>query len=266
MTSTKQSLRAVAVVVLFLSAGGFCNAQEAGLEPLQQAWGLGFQQVQFYHGNQTQAAMRAAASFEAAVFTALDSSNYPAPDPATLAWLAGRIPGLDTSLVRIVPPATVDSVMLQAAQAKLTYMDVLSEEAFRQQKLFYVPQDTLNQVDRKYISGLIAVSGHAEDGNPFQMQGFVAGKGRVELLYDRDDFSFKESGGHRFKVTNGGRVSAAIQGAGDITLEGLSAYGAPIFCPWAKIQRMTKESMYKVRVQTSCGTRGGNDVDPIRLR
>lgn len=265
MTSCRRFIKIGAFAAVVLSAARICAAQEAGLEPLQQAWGLGLQQVHFYQTNQAQAAMRAAQTFNAAVFTALDSSNYPAPDAATLAWLAGRIPGLDVSLVRTVPSDIADSVMHQAADARLTYMDVLSEEAFRQQKLFYVPQDTLNAIDRKYIAGLIPVSGQAEDHRPFQMQGFLAGKGRVELLYDRDNFSFKEDN-HRFKVTNGGRVSAAIQGPGDITIDGLSAYGAPIFCPWARIQRMTKESMYKVRVETSCGTRGGNDVDPVRLR
>lgn len=84
-------------------------------------------------------------------------------------------------------------------------------------------------------------------------------------MFDRGDFTFKEKK-DRFKVHGGGRVEVGIRGAGDISIDGLSAYGAPVFCPWAKIQRMTKESTYKIRVETSCGARGGNDIFPILLR
>ena len=192
-------------------------------------------------------------------------TSFPAPDPKTLAWLASRVPNLDASSVRLVPPAAAEEVMQKAVAAKATYLDVLSHQIFRGKELYYVPQSTLDQLHGKYVSGTVPVQGTSEDGKPFQMQGFLAGQNRVELLYDRAEFTFKEEG-HRFKVANGGRVASGIQGPGDVTVEGLSAYGAPVFCPWAKIQRMTKESMYKVKVVSSCGTRGGNDLHPVRTR
>ncbi|MEK7858654.1 MAG: hypothetical protein AAB320_05875 [Elusimicrobiota bacterium] len=191
--------------------------------------------------------------------------GFPPPDAQTLAWLVSRIPGLDAGKVHAVPLEAAEGVMQRAFTAKATYLDIFTDEAFRNGSAYYVSQAVLDALDRRYISGTVPVRGQTEDGKTFQMQGLVAGQGKVQLLFDRGEFTFKEDK-NRFKVHNNGRVEAGIRGAGDISIDGLSAYGAPVFCPWAKIQRMSKESMYKIRVETSCGARGGNDISPILLR
>ena len=199
------------------------------------------------------------------VFGAENWASFPPPDPQTLAWLVARIPGLDAAAVRVVSAEAADAFMRRAVDARTTYLDFLSDEVFRRKEIYYAPADVLNAVHRKYVSGTMPVQGRSEKDEDFQMQALVMGQGRVDILYDRDGFTFAE-GDQRFKIERGGRVTAIIQGAGDIGLEGLSAYGVPIFCPWANIQRMTKESMYKVRVETNCGSRDGNDLSPVRLR
>lgn len=255
----------LAAVVLVLAWSNPATAQaEPGLRPLQEALGFGRAEI---------AAFRKAREFRRA---ALQQSpqpliqpknwrGFPPPDAQTLAWLASRIPGLDAGKVRAVPLDAAAGAMQRAVAAKVTYLDIFTDEAFRKDEAYYVSQAVLDALDLKYVSGTVPVRGRAEDGKTFQMQGLVAGLGKVQLVFDRGDFTFKEKK-DRFKVHGGGRVEVGILGAGDISIDGLSAYGAPVFCPWAKIQRMTKESMYKIRVETSCGARGGNDISPILLR
>lgn len=194
-----------------------------------------------------------------------DWQQYPAPDPQTLAWLSSRIPGLDAANVRVVPMASVDALMQRAAAAQATYLDIFSDPGFGRTELYYAPVDVLNALHLKYVSGAMPIQGTAEDGKPYQIQAIVAGQGKVDILYERGDFSYKENN-NRFKVDKSARVTATKLGPGDIGLNGLSAYGAAIVCPWAKIQRMTKESALKMRVETSCGSRSGNDIRPVRIR
>lgn len=223
-----------------------------------------------YRGAQLQVqnfkALQAARQAEVALLA--DPQNwrqFPAPDAQTLAWLSSRIPDLDAANVRTVPLASADALMQRAAAAQTTYLDLFSDPAFGGQQLYYAPVDVLNAVHAKYLSGAMPIQGTAEDGQPYQIQAIVAGQGKVEILYERGDFSYKENN-NRFKVAPGARVSVRKLGPGDIALEGLSAYGAAIICPWAKIQRMTMQSAHKMRVETSCGSRNGIPVRPVRVR
>lgn len=255
--ATRQGL---AAALLFLAPGA--GALE-GLEPLQRALGAGREQVRMFEAYWTRERIAAAEP----VF-AIDTAawaKFPAPDAATLAWLASRIPGLDAANVRVVPADASDAAIRRAVASKITYLDVFSDDAFNRKELYFLSAETLQGIHRKFISGTIPIQGSQENGKPFSMQAFVAGQSRVQLLFDRNEFTFKDDG-NRLKIDNGGRVAAAVLGPGDISVEGFSAYGAPVFCPWAKIKRMTKESMYKVRVETSCGSRGGNNLEPVRAR
>lgn len=193
-------------------------------------------------------------------------SSLPAPDAQTLAWLSKRVPGLDTANVRLVSFDVADQVMTHAAGGRLTWMDVLSDPLSRGVQIYYVPLSALNRIEAKYYTGLVPVRGKTEDNKPFQMQGFVGGQGKVHLLFDWSEFSYRDpDDGKRFRIDNGGRLTATIRGPGDVGIQGFSAYGAPVFCPWARISRMTKTSMYKVRVETSCATREA-DLHAVRAR
>jgi hypothetical protein len=190
--------------------------------------------------------------------------QFEAPDAQTQTWLTRRIPGLDASKVRVVPPDVADGVMKQAVARGGTYVDLLSDAFFRKPELYYVSAGTLALLDHRYIAGTLQVSGTAEDGQPFQMLGLVLGGGRVHIIYDRG-FSYNDEG-KRFKIEPQARISATIMGPGDLGLDGISAWGKAVFCPWAHMQRISKESAYKVRVVTQCGARGGLDVKPVRNR
>lgn len=251
----------VSIAALIVTVPAWSASSERGLEPLQRAFAAGRLEMRRF-----QERPKPPQSALAAGLVELNRwSQLPAPDAPTLAWLSARIPGLDAGAVRVVPLDIAEAAMQRALVAKVTYLDILTDQAFRGQEIYYTPEPVLNELHRKYISGTMPIQGDDEDGKPFQMQALLAGQSKVDMLYDREKFTLKENG-TRFKVEKKGRIAATILGAGDIGLEGLSAYGAPVFCPWAKIQRMRKESMYKMHVETSCGSRGGNDVHPIRLR
>jgi hypothetical protein len=191
-------------------------------------------------------------------------SELPAPSAPVLEWLGRRVPGVDAPNVRVVPVDLALGVMERVVTAGGTYIDLFSDPAFRGKALYFTPLETLNEVDRKFIAGSMPIRGQAEDGKPFQLQGLLSGQGRVEFLYDRE-FQWKENG-HKFKIERGARLTATILQPGDVKIEGLFVYGKPIFCPWARVDRMTKESAYKVRIDTSCGSRGGNDLRPVQRR
>lgn len=246
------------MIALIASALMAANAAaDPGLAPLQAALAGGRVQVRSFQA--VQAARQAQ-------FTALADpdgwESFPAPDAQTLAWLSGRVPGLNAALVREAPLSVVDGLMTRAAAAKATYLDIFSDPAFSHPKLYYASAATLSAVHAKFVSGAMPIQGTGEDGRPYRIVGVVAGGGRVDILYDRGGFSYQENG-KRFKVDGAARVSARGLGPGDIALEGLSTYGAPVFCPWARIQRMTKEAAYKMRVETDCGNRSGNDIRPV---
>ncbi len=254
-----QWLTAVAIAALSF-AGTHAFGQEPGLAPLQSALLTG-EQMTF------QFPLRAQQQFGqggAGVLSTEQWKSLTAPDAATLAWLSEKIPGLDVANVRLVDFNSADMVMRRAVNAKATYMEVLSNEAFRRKELYFVPQDVLNRIDSAYISGTIPIRGQTENGKPFQMVGFVIGQSRVEMLFE-GDFSWKQDG-RRYRLTNHGHVAGRVLGDGDLGIDGVSTYGAPIFCPWARIQRLTKESVNTLRVQTNCGAKNGIDIQPVRAR
>lgn len=192
--------------------------------------------------------------------------QFPKPDAATLNWLAQRIPNLDKAAVRIIPADVAEQAMQWAAGQRTTYIDLLTDGTFGKREIYFAPNPLLRAVDAKYYSGTMPFNGRTESGHNFQMQGIVAGQGRVHILYDLQTFSYRDPDGDRFKVENGGRVSVSIRGRGDLGVDGLSVFGHAIFCPWSKIRRMVKDGPFTVKVESSCGNRDRNPLKPVRLR
>lgn len=193
-------------------------------------------------------------------------STLPAPDAATLAWLARRVPGLDLQKVRSVPPAKAQAVLQRAVSRRLTYLDLLTDESFRRDEIYFVPADVLAGIDQKYVTGAVPISGKAKDKKPFRMEGFLGGQGRLEILYDRQGaFEFKEDA-NWFKVDNGSRVSCRILAPADVAVEGMSVWAdLSVFGFYTKIERMVKEGADKARVYTAAGN-GTGDLRPIRSK
>lgn len=194
-------------------------------------------------------------------------SQLPPPDPKTVAWLASRIPGLNTAALRAVPLDPVDAILSRAAAAQASYLDIFTDAGLGRGKpaLYYLSQDVLASLEKKWVSGSMPATGTAKDGRPFHMQALVAGNGAVYILYDLDQFSFKD-GKIEFKITDSGRVAVTVLGAGDVGMKGVSACGCKgPFCGCAELQRMTKIAPDKVKVKTSRGDQTA-DLKAVRRR
>lgn len=202
------------------------------------------------------------------VFISLEAfSQLPSTDPKTAAWLASRIPGLNTAALKTVSADPVDAIMSRAAAARASYLDIFTDPGLGRGKpdLFYLSQDVLDRVDHKWVSGTLPVSGTTTDGHPFHMQGLVAGNGSVYILYDLMQFNYKD-GKNQFGITDGGRVTVSVLGAADVGVAGVRAHGCKgIFCGWADIQRITKIGAGTVKVKTSRGDQNAG-LDPVHLR
>ena len=186
-----------------------------------------------------------------------------APDAATLDWLSKRIPGLDAGTVRTLSMEAFDAMLTDAANRNLSPVDFFTDAGFRGREAYYVPQATLTSVFGRYeVRVLTAVSGHDTDGQPFQMSGLVLGGGRIDALYDRDDFTFVHPEFDNNRYTLAARVSQGILGPGDMTISGITAHVSFLH---ARIQRITKLSPTLARIKTSLGSRN-KPAMPIRRR
>ena len=185
-------------------------------------------------------------------------STPPTADDKTAAWLASRIPGLDAKSVLVSSFESADGVVGRVADAKGDYLDLLSDPLLSssQGSLYYLSQDVLARLDQKYEAGTLPVSGTTTDGRPFRMQGVVVGKGWVHYLYDQTkEFRFK-GGDFEFKVGDGGHVVTQTVAPADVTVAGIQGCGCVLFfCGCADIQRITKVSPGKLKIQTTRGPR-----------
>jgi len=188
--------------------------------------------------------------------------SLPVPDARTLAGLATRIPGLDTGKVRELTPEAIDQVLGEAVTRGYAAIDLFSDDGLRTDRVYYAPQQTLAQAFSKYLMRAITlISGRSDDGTPFHMQALVMGSGRVEMLYDQDQFTFDNplcEGSYTLRS----RVSHVVQAPGDLLVEGVVANVSLLH---ARVRRFVKISKDQVRVETSLGSRD-KPLFPIRLR
>lgn len=186
-------------------------------------------------------------------------------DENTLLWLSQRIKGLPPTMVRVVPSAAAQTAMDAAAEQQLSYLDLLTEDILREDKLYFVSRETLELLDAKFEISM-PITGKTTKNRDFKMQGFLMGQGRFYFIYNNDigDFAFKASG-QEYEI-QGGLVSSEILGWGDAKISGLKAKA--IF-DFTEIRRMTKASKaksgrYKINVETGdFGTRNGGELYPI---
>jgi hypothetical protein len=190
-------------------------------------------------------------------------ASLAAPDAATLQWLAGRVPGLDAASVRTLTLEAADALFSAAVAQDLTPLDFFTDPAFRAQGAFYLSRETAAALFARYeMHAITPASGTTTDDKPFVMQALLVGNGRIDMLYDQDDFSFRNPVLDDDRYTLAARVTERIQGPGDLSIEGVSVkYGIlkPI------IRRITKISSTEARVETNFGSRD-RPVLPIRRR
>ncbi|MFI5348257.1 MAG: hypothetical protein ACHQ2Z_01830 [Elusimicrobiota bacterium] len=175
-----------------------------------------------------------------------------APDAPTLAALSSRIPGLKTATVRVLTIEAADALLADAAARGQSPLDFFTDPGFRGEASFYLDQATMAALFAHYdIRGLTPPSGITKDGRPYAVQGFVVGGGRIDILYNLDQFTFENPvfPGHTYKLA--AHVIESIQGPGDIGIQGIWVrFG--LITP--EIERVTKLSPTKSRVETSYGS------------
>ena len=190
-------------------------------------------------------------------------NSLAAPDSATLEWLSRRIPALDESNIHTLTPEAFEAMFSEAVDRGLSPVDFFTDPGFRTKEVYYAPRAVLASVFARYeVRVLTAVSGNDTDGQPFQMVGLVLGGGRIDALYDRDDFTFLHPDFDNNRYTLAARVSQVILGPGDMSISGVTAHVA-IFSP--TIQRITRISPTVARIKTSLGSRN-KPAMPIRRR
>jgi hypothetical protein len=190
-------------------------------------------------------------------------ATLPAPTAATLSFLSSRIPGLNAGAVRVLPLEAADAMFAAAAARSESPLDFFTDSGFRGEAVFYVAQADVKTLFERYeIHVLTSPAGIAKDGKPFAMQALVLGGGRVDALYDRDQFDFENAlfPGHSYKAAS--RVTQRIQAPGDVAVEGVWVH-AGIVTP--RITRVVKLSATEGRVETNYGNRT-RPVTAIRRR
>lgn len=214
------------------------------------------------------AAAAAAAPGEGSVVPADLAASLPTPDATTLGWLVSRIPGLDASAVRLMTPAAADAVFSAAAAEGITGLDLFTDPAFRGRDAHYLPQALVARMfDRYEMRVLTPASGTTIDGRPFRMKGLMIGRGRIDVLYDLDQFSFDNPFFPDGEYKCAAHVVQTINGPGDLSIDGISVRVSVVLGIKvdAAIQRLVKTGPRQVRVDTDHGSRA-KSLSPIVRR
>lgn len=186
-----------------------------------------------------------------------------APDAPTLTWLAARIPGLRSADVRTLTVDAADAMFAKAVALGQSPLDFFTDPGFRGDAAYYLPQAAVQTLfDRYEVRVLTPASGTTADGRAFHMLGLVIGGGRIDALYDLDQFAFDHPLFPDYRYTLAARVTERIQGPGDLTVEGVSLKAGLVH---PVIKRIVKLSATNGRVETNYGARE-KPVSPIRRR
>ena len=181
------------------------------------------------------------------------------PDGAVLAWLGQRVPGLDLSAVRELPPEAAEAIFARGAARGTTPIDLFTDRGFRGREVFYIPRAAVERVFSVYeVRVLTLASGTAKDGQPFQLDALLAGAGRIEALYDRG-YTVANPYFADYTYNLEPRVTQAIAGPGDIRVSGITVNAIVR----ATIKRMVKVSPGEVEVEVD--TRFGAQTQRKRI-
>lgn len=184
------------------------------------------------------------------------------PAAPILAWLSARLPGLDAAMLRELPRAETLALIESARARQLSVLDVFTDAALREKKLYYLSRESLAEIDKNYeLHSLFPIQGRTLDGRPYFLQAIVMGASKVEMLYNLNNFIFKHPTftGHGGKFKFPSRVTQTITGPGLASLNNIRG-------PWnARIEKFVKLSPTRVRVVTSLSNED-SDLRPIRRK
>jgi hypothetical protein len=138
------------------------------------------------------AVLLAVLSVEPQVFHEPLCENLPEVRPEVKNWVAQVAPELVQVSVRELPEKTALDVFERAAAAGWGSVDVLTQGVFRERCTFYFSQESLLAVDAAFELDLVTVI-HGQDkmGRDFEMTALLAGRGKLVILYDRDEVLYR---------------------------------------------------------------------------
>ena len=170
------------------------------------------------------ALLLAALSVEAQVFPNPLCENLPEVRPEVNAWVAQVAPELAQVSVRELPEQTALDVFGRAAASGWGGIDVLTHDVFREPCTFHFSREALRAVDAAFLLELVTViRGQDKKGQDFEMTALLAGRGKLVVLYDRDEIVYRnEKLNRNFKLAS--RVEFETPAAGVLeNVQGLCA-------------------------------------------
>src|ERR1051325_4528908 len=130
-------------------------------------------------------------ALEASVFPDRMCENLPEVTPEVKAWVAEVAPELGEVSVRELSEETALGIFARAA-AGWGSVDVLTNSVFREPCTFYFSGEALRAVDAAFELDLVTViRGQDKKGKDFEMTAFLAGRGKLVALYDRDGIVYR---------------------------------------------------------------------------
>jgi hypothetical protein len=163
-------------------------------------------------------------ALKAQVFPEPLCENLPEVRPELKTWVAQVAPELAQVQVRELPEKTALDVFGRAAVAGWGSVDVLTNSVFREPCTFYFSRDALRAVDAAFVLDLVTViRGQDKKGNDFEMTALLAGRGKLVVLYGRDEIIYRnERLARDFKLAS--RVEFETPAAGVLeNVQGLCA-------------------------------------------
>jgi hypothetical protein len=196
--------------------------------------------------------------FPSAVWDGLQALDTP-----TFGWLLNRLPGLKIENIRSLPLEATRALMDDAVARGYSGTDLFSDGGLRSPISFLIRQDVLATIFEEYeVRVLNLATGMTLDGRRYDMQAMLLGNGRVEILYNLNDFEFENPYYPGTKYTFKNRLTYTIRGPGDLGVKGASLDHG-IIKP--TIERFVKVGPDKVRVETNWGART-KPLEPLLKR
>ena len=174
-----------------------------------------------------------------------DRLSKPAPEKiAPYITLAPELDGAK-SVIREVTLADIDPILTEAVSRGWTAVDFFSEDAIRGRCLYFISQEVLEQVNRKFdLKVMTRIKGTDVDNRAYQMTAMFTGLSNNFIFYDRDNIAIKD-GDNRVKLKQ--KVREQVTGPGKFVVSGMSVYVSQVDS-WWDIKKTDKISANQMNI------------------
>src|SRR6476619_3618961 len=190
---------------------------------------------------------------EAPVFPDRMCENLPEVRSGVKTWVAQVAPELAQVSVRELPEKTALGIFDRAAAAGWGSVDVLTNSVFREPCTFYFSGEALRAVDAAFVLDLVTViRGQDKRRQDFEMTALLAGRGKLVVLYDRDQIVYRnERLGRDFRLASRVELETPTVGVFE-NVQGLCAKVLLLGC--VRVRSLVKVGE---KLEVRAGTFGG---------